>query len=528
VPVALATIALGVGAPGALGATSTIPNDAFFAQQWGDQNVGQPIPIEVGSEEFGEPKAGISGAEDRAVQAWRVTTGSRSIVIGEADTGVDYNHPDLAANIWSNPATGPGHLAGCPTGAHGYNVLNGTCEPMDQELAKGKGGYGGHGTHVAGIIGAVGNNEIGVAGMNWQTTILPVRWLEAAGHDLGDVKLIEALRWFAKAAREGVNIRVVNDSPTFEGTPTPQNLKEEREAIEELGAEGILFVTAAGNTAENNDEEGGRYPCRLDLANEICVTASNDKDELPSWANFGPRTVDLAAPGVSIYSTLREGKYGYLSGGSMAAAQVSGAAALILSVDPSLSATALKADILDNVDSLPSLAGKVRTGGRLDVCKALPGCEAAPSKESPPPGPQTTGNTGAQSSVLAAVTQSSAVAIAATTFTVKGGRTTIKLRCIGSARCSSKLTLKVEIKTRHGGSVKTTVETIGKASFSLAAGSTASVTVKLNANGRALLSAAHGQLRALLTILRSASGPTSTVTKNVRLVSRTGAAKPHQ
>src|SRR5207302_9990544 len=124
-----------------------------------------------------------------------------------------------------------------------------------------------------------------------------------------------------------------------------------------------------------------RYPCGYDRPTEICVTASNNNDQLPSWANYGPHTVDLAAPGVSIYSTLREGKYGYLSGGSMASPQVAGAAALVLSVSPSLSPQELKADIVGNVDPLPSLAGKVISGGRLDVCTAPPGC----ASQTPPP-----------------------------------------------------------------------------------------------------------------------------------------------
>ncbi len=350
------------------------PNDEFFARQWAASNTGQPVPIDEGNEKFGQAKAGTPGNDDRALRAWQVSTGSRSIVIGEADTGVDYTQPDLAANVWSNP----GGIAGCAAGTRGYSVLSKTCEPMDTEpLDYGEGRFGGHGTHVAGIMAAVGDNSTGVAGINWQATVLPVKWLLAADEDRGVPRLIEALRWFAKAAREGVDIRVVNDSPTFEGTPSTKQIEEETGAIEELGAEGILFVTAAGNTDEDNDAETGRYPCRLDLANEICVTASNDEDLLPSWANFGARTVDLAAPGVSIYSTLREGKYGYLSGGSMAAAQVSGAAALILSADSSFSPVALKQDILDNVDPLFSLSGKVASGGRLDICKALPGCEPA-------------------------------------------------------------------------------------------------------------------------------------------------------
>jgi hypothetical protein len=229
-------------------------------------------------------------------------------------------------------------------------------------------------------MGAVGNNGAGVAGVNWQTSLLPVKWLnsKAAG---ATSDLIAALQWLVAAKQEGVNVRVVNDSATFKGTSFSQALSDE---IDTLGANNILFVTAAGNTGDNNDEEAvRRYPCGYDRPNEICVTASNNNDQLPTWANYGPHTVQLAAPGVSIYSTLREGKYGYLSGGSMASPQVAGAAALVLTVKPTMSATEVRADILENVDKLISLEGKVITGGRLNVCKAVPGC-MPPTNTSPP------------------------------------------------------------------------------------------------------------------------------------------------
>jgi subtilisin family serine protease len=345
------------------------PIDPSFPLQWGSSNLGQPIPTQNAEEELGLPVSGTPGADDGALKAWQTSTGSRSIVIGEPDTGVDYAHPDLAANIWSNP----GGVGGCGAGTHGYDVLSKVCNPMDEDIT-----YGGHGTHVAGIMGAVGNNGTGVAGMNWQTTILPVKWMTNASSGSTSA-LIEAMQWLVAAKQAGVNVRVVNDSDSFFGTASSQALSNE---IDTLGANEILFVASAGNTGDNNDEAAvQRYPCSYDRPTEICVTASNNNDQLPSWANIGPHTVDLAAPGVSVYSTLREGKYGYLSGGSMAAPQVAGAAALILSVAPSLSASELKADILDNVDVLPALSGRVITAGRLDVdaaLKALPSPSVVP------------------------------------------------------------------------------------------------------------------------------------------------------
>jgi len=345
------------------------PNDPAFEKQWGDENTGQLIPTQNQEEVLGKEEKGIAGDDDKASLAWNVSTGSRSIVIGEVDTGVSYEHPDLAANIWSNPGT----VGGCAKGTHGYNVLNKTCNPIDEDTT-----YGGHGTHVAGILGGAGNNA--VVGMNWQTTILPVRWMTNAS--AGETSsLIEAMQWLVAAKQEGVNVRVVNDSDTFFGTAKSEALSKE---IETLGANNILFVAAAGNTGNNNDEVSvQRYPCSYDRSNEICATATNDRNELPSWANYGPHTVQLGAPGVSIYSTLREGKYGYLTGGSMAAPQVAGAAALILSVSE-MSATALRSDILEHVSKASSLEGKVETGGLLNVCKAIPGklcLESAP----PPP-----------------------------------------------------------------------------------------------------------------------------------------------
>jgi len=350
--------------------SSGAPNDPFFGQQWGFSNAGQLV----------NGTTGTAGADEHAVPAWSVATGSRSVVIAETDTGVDYNHPDLAGNIWSNP----GGVGGCPAGTHGYNVISGTCYPMDDDTY-----YGGHGTHVAGIMGAQGNNGVGVTGVNWSTSILPVKWLDANSSDPSGSSsgLIAAMDWILRAKRDyNVNVRVLNDSATFVGTAYSQALSDE---IDALGAKDILFVTAAGNTGDNNDDPAvRRYPCGYDRPTEICVTASDQYDQKPSWANYGATTVDLAAPGANIYSTLRNGAYGYISGGSMASPQVAGTAALVLARQD-MTTTDLKAEILNHVDVLPSLNGLVRTGGRLDVCKALPGCPGAPVISSPADGTST-------------------------------------------------------------------------------------------------------------------------------------------
>jgi hypothetical protein len=358
-----------------------LPNDPFFSVQWGDENSEQLIPSqEPPGQAEGAGVFGTRGADDDAVKAWDVTTGSPSIVIGEVDTGIDYKHPDLRPNIWSNPG-----LLECEPGTHGFNLQHeqevppgNLCDPIDNDKT-----YNGHGTHVAGVIGAVGNNGEGVAGINWHTTILPVKWLQDAEPGSETSKLVEALKVLAELREKGVNIRVVNDSASYQSSVASEALIGQ---IRRLGELNVLFVTSAGNMGVNNDTQHW-YPCTLDLSNEICVTASNNRDELPSWANYGPHTVDLAAPGVSIYSTMRGGGYGYLSGGSMASPHVAGAAALILSAQPTLTPADLKARILAGVDILPTLAGRVISGGRLDICKALPGCADEPPAPPPVPSP---------------------------------------------------------------------------------------------------------------------------------------------
>jgi len=337
--------------PDWIGHADGVPNDPKFGSQWALRNTG----AEVGGTN------GVPGADEKAVPAWDVTTGSTSIVVGVTDTGIEYTHSDLATNVWSNP----GGINGCAVGTHGYNVLNGTCDPMDDDTS-----YNGHGTHVSGIIGAATNNNNGVAGINWTTNLLAVKWLDSHASGLTS-NLITALDWLVRAKQAGINIRVVNDSATFPGTAYSQALSDE---IDLLGANDILFVTAAGNSAQSDDDSSTRrYPCGYMRANELCVAATNNTDHLWSSSNYGVQTVNLAAPGSSIYSTLRGNTYGFISGSSMSAAEVSGAAALILSTGYQSAAT-LRSTILSNVDVLASLNGLVQTSGRLNVCNALPGC----------------------------------------------------------------------------------------------------------------------------------------------------------
>ncbi|MBI4785807.1 MAG: S8 family serine peptidase [Chloroflexi bacterium] len=332
------------------------PDDAAYPQLWGLRNTGQVIG----------GVASKPGADIRAEHAWALTTGSASIVVGLLDTGVDYTHPDLATNIWNNP----GGIGNCPAGTHGYNAITNTCDPRDDNK---------HGTHVAGTVGAVGNNGLGVVGVNWKTQIMALKFMDASGAGT-TADAIDAIEFAINAKLAGVNLRVLNAS--WGGNGYSQALLDE---IVKAGGQGILFVVAAGNNATNSDASPS-YPCSYRATNLICVAATDPSDNLAKFSNYGSSAVHLGAPGVNILSTINGGGYGYFSGTSMATPHVSGAAALILSLpgQGNLSVEQLKNYVLNNVDPLPSLNGRTTTGGRLNVCRAMPGC-GAPAPVPPPP-----------------------------------------------------------------------------------------------------------------------------------------------
>jgi serine protease len=285
-----------------------------------------------------------------ANQAWDVTTGSQSVVVGVVDTGVDYTHPDLASNVWSNN----GSVNGCGAGTHGFNALTNTCDPMDDHN---------HGSHVSGTIGAVGNNGIGVIGVDPSVSIMGLKFLNSGGGGTTSGAVV-AIDWAVKAKVAGVNIRVLSNS--WGGGGYSQALKDE---IDKAGARDILFVAAAGNYGRDNDATPF-YPCSYHTANEVCVAASDNHDRLASFSNYGVGSVDLAAPGTDILSTIRGGAYGTMSGTSMATPHVSGAAALMLSKGYQ-TVSALKGTILSTVDPIGAAAGKTTTGGRLNADRAI-------------------------------------------------------------------------------------------------------------------------------------------------------------
>jgi subtilisin family serine protease len=293
-----------------------------------------------------------------ASQAWNVSTGSQSVVVAVIDTGVDYTDPDLAANIWTNPNAGKDGFTG---DVHGYNFVDNDGNPMDDN---------GHGTHVAGILGAVGNNGQGVVGVNWSVSIMPLKFLNSDGTGyLSDA--IRAINYVTMERTQfGVNVRVINAS--WGGSESSAALQS---AIQAANSAGILFVTAAGNNGTNNDTTA-QYPADYTAANVISVAASDQNDKLASFSNYGATSVDLAAPGVSIYSTLPGNKFATYSGTSMATPYVTGVAALCWAVDPNATVAEVRNALLQGVDPLAAMSGKLVSGGRLDAYKTLELIEA--------------------------------------------------------------------------------------------------------------------------------------------------------
>lgn len=306
------------------------------------------------------------GVED----AWSITTGSKSVVVAMIDTGIAVNHPDLAQNLWTNLGEIAGNGLdddgnGYVDDVHGFNFWSQNGDVTDQNN---------HGSHLAGIIGAVGDNGIGVAGINWRVQILPLKFTDAQGNG-SSALAVEAIDY---AIQQGAHI--INASWTLKldgiaGQSNWQNNSLLKQAIERASDAGILFVTAAGNqfkTYEGLDiDENPVYPASFNTDNMIAVAATNSQGALAGYSNYGPLTVDLAAPGDAIYSTGADGDYIVMSGTSASAAFVSGAAALILSEHPDLSGTQLKAILEGSVEGEASLNGRVLTQGSLNLWNAM-------------------------------------------------------------------------------------------------------------------------------------------------------------
>jgi subtilisin family serine protease len=307
------------------------PSDPLFPQQWHLNNTAR-----LGGS--------VSGADIRALQAWQLTSGSKQVAVVTIDTGVDYTHPDLMANVSST----------------GLNVLTNTSDPMDDN---------GHGTHVAGIIGAVGNNGVGVSGVSWSVQIYSCKFLDQYGN--GTVAgAVSCLEYAQQLRNSGVN--VVATSNSWGGTDMSQALAD---AIQAQMQANILFIAAAGNDFSDNDVIPV-YPANIGLPNMIVVAATTDSDRLALFSNTGRHTVHIAAPGQEILSTYPGASYATDTGTSMATPMVTGVAVLVAAANPSYQWMDIKNAILSGGDALPDLQNTI-TGNRLNAYGAL-SCTNAP------------------------------------------------------------------------------------------------------------------------------------------------------
>jgi len=325
-------------------ATTPLPNDPSLSDQWGLHNIGQT--------------GGIVDVDIDAPEAWQQSTGS-NVVVGVIDSGIDYTHPDLNDNMWVNTGEIAGNGLdddgnGYVDDVYGYDFINNDSDPIDDNS---------HGTHVAGTIAAETNNGIGVAGVAPDAQLMALKIFDAAGTTT-TFAITQAIEY---ATLMGADL--TNNS--WGGGSFSQAIYD---AIAAAGAADQLFIAAAGNggpdfIGDNNDLIP-HYPSNYDLDNIIAVAATDHTDQLGVFSNYGATSVDLAAPGVDIWSTI-PGGYGIKSGTSMATPHVAGVAAQVLSQDPSLSFQQVKQAILDGVDPVAALAGTSVTGGRLNAFNAL-------------------------------------------------------------------------------------------------------------------------------------------------------------
>ncbi|MCO6431897.1 MAG: S8 family serine peptidase [Deltaproteobacteria bacterium] len=323
----------------------TLPNDQYFPYLWG---LSQSNDIDID-----------------APEAWDLWKGNSSTIIAVIDSGVDYNHPDLKDNMWVNPNEIAGNGIdddgnGYVDDVHGINTINGSGDPMDDHN---------HGTHCAGTIAGRGNNSTGVTGVNWYAKIIGVKFITSSGSgSLYDA--IEAIHYVTNLKIAGVDVALSSNS--WGGGPYVSSMYS---AIQRARDHGILFVAAAGNASNNNDGYAF-YPANYNVDNVISVAAHDSSGNLASFSNYGANTVHLAAPGVSILSTIRGG-YSYYNGTSMATPHVSGALALLHSFRPDLTYFQLKTILLQNTVPLASLTGRVQTNGILNLNNML--------RNAPPP-----------------------------------------------------------------------------------------------------------------------------------------------
>ncbi|MBC7742775.1 MAG: S8 family serine peptidase [Bdellovibrionaceae bacterium] len=336
------------------------PNDPLLSQLWGMKNLGQ---VDSGG------GVGVAGVDIDVEKAWDIETGSSKMIVAVIDTGIDFNHPDLKDNLWTNQAEAAG-IAGIDDDGngviddiHGYNAITGTGDATDDH---------GHGSHCAGTIGAKGNDEKGIVGVNWDVQLMAVKFLDANGSG----NLEDALKAIDYASRMGAKVL----SNSWGGGEFSETLFEVIKNSNKLGS---IFVAAAGNDASNNDTSPS-YPASFEVENVFVVGAINNKGIMADFSNFGKKTVHISAPGVNIYSSTG-GAYDSWSGTSMATPHVSGVAALLWAHEPQLTSLEVMQRLMQTAKPLAGLKNKTKTGGMVSAYNAL-------TNTVPPPDPNDTSN----------------------------------------------------------------------------------------------------------------------------------------
>ncbi len=336
-----------------------IPNDPDFGKVWGVYNTGQ---------NDSRGSAGKPGADVNVLPLWQQgIVGSKNIVVAVIDTGVDWDHPDLKDNIYINPGEAGSKANngidddnnGFVDDIHGWNFAGKNNNSRDDND---------HGSHCSGTIGSTGNNGVGIVGVNWRVSIMPVKFLDARGGGT----LADAVSSIDYARMMHVNVM----SNSWGGGGFSQALKD---AIVEAKNAGILFIAAAGNESNNNDSSP-TYPAGYKEENVIAVAALDNQDRIASFSNFGAKTVHVAAPGVNVYSTVKGGKYNSFSGTSMACPHVAGVAALLKSANSDWDYNEIKRRLIATSDPIQELRNKVLAKGRVNAANAMNGV-APPSDE---------------------------------------------------------------------------------------------------------------------------------------------------
>lgn len=328
----------------------TKPNDVEFDKLWGMLNVGQVDPGTKGG------TAGVAGADINVMPLWaKGITGSKSMVIAIIDTGVNYKHADLAANVFTNPGeSGDGKETngvdddgnGFIDDVHGWDFANRKANGLDDH---------GHGSHCAGTIGGAGNNGLGVTGVNWAISILPVKFLSktGGGSAAGAIESINYARL--------MKVKIMSNS--WGGGGYSKALEDAIKATKDAG---ILFVAAAGNDSKNNDGSP-TYPATYNVDNIVSVAAIDNRSRIAKFSSFGAKTVHVSAPGVNILSSTLEDKYEVYSGTSMATPHVTGAAALLWSANPNLTYAEIKDRLIKTSQPVYGLASRSVSQGRINM-----------------------------------------------------------------------------------------------------------------------------------------------------------------